>query len=236
MAQKDQSLCWPAQNNYWSKAFEVFCRTAFKHYCPLKVFGLENIPQKPFLICSNHSSHIDSALLMVAANLKFSQTGLIAAKDYFFDQTNKNYLHHLMNLVPIERKSGSKALHESIAICKAFLGNKKRVLIIYPEGTRSSNGKISKFKEGAAIMAYELDIPMVPAYIDKAYLALPKGSYFIRPTKISVSFAKPIFVKDFLVNSDLEDRKSIFNAYKEATLELQQRVEFLAKERLKDVL
>ncbi len=235
MAQKDQNLCWPAQNNYWSKAFEIFCRTMFKHYCPLQVFGLENLCKKPFLICSNHSSHIDSALLMVGANLKFSQTGLIAAKDYFFDQSSKNYLHYLMNLVPIERKSGSKALHDSIAICKAFLGDKERALIIYPEGTRSSNGKISKFKEGAAIMAHELNIPMIPAYIDKAYLALPKGSYIMRPTNISVSFGKPVFVKDFLVSSDLEDRKLIFNAYKEATLELQNRVENLSKERLQDV-
>lgn len=224
MAQKNQPLKWPAQTNNWSKGFEIFCKTVFRYYCKLSVYGLDNLPKKPFLICSNHSSHIDSALLMVAAKLPFSQTGLIAAKDYFFDQTDKGYLQHLMNLVPIERKSGTKGLMESINICKQFLQQGQKALIIYPEGTRSNTGKISKFKEGAIIMANELQIPIVPAYIHNANKALPKGSYIIRPTGISVSFGKPIFLET------KEDRKELFAYYKTMALELQSTVESLRNE------
>lgn len=220
----NQNLKWPAQTNNWSKGFELFCKTVFRYYCGLSVFGLDNLPKKPFLICSNHSSHIDSALLMVAAKLPFSQTGLIAAKDYFFDQADKGYLQHLMNLVPIERKSGPKGLIESINICKKFLQHNSKALIIYPEGTRSNTGKISKFKEGAIIMAHELQIPIVPAYIHNANKALPKGCYIIRPTNISVSFGPPMTIED------KEDRKELFASYKIAALNLQNAVEKLRDE------
>lgn len=189
---------WPAQTSIFATAFEIFCKTIFKFYNRVETHGLENLPKTKFLICSNHSSHLDSALLMVCAQLRFKDTGLIAAKDYFFDNASRSFLHQMLNLIPIERKSGCKGLEKSIELCELFLSSGGKTLVIYPEGTRSVTGEMSRFKEGAFIMAHRLNLPIVPAYIHDAQKALPKGCYVIRPRKIKVFFAKPINVLDFL--------------------------------------
>ena len=71
---------WPAQKSLWSKSFEKFSRSFFSIYCPLSVNGKINIPKPPFILISNHSSHLDSALLMVGAGLSFQKTGFIVHK------------------------------------------------------------------------------------------------------------------------------------------------------------
>ena len=218
---------WPAQRSAWAKSFEAFCQSVFKIYCPLSTFGNENLPAAPYLICSNHASHLDSVMLMSATNISFQKIGLIAAKDYFFDKQNRIFLHYMMNLVPIARGGGSRGVRESIIACRSFLNSGGEVLIIYPEGTRSLNGKIARFKEGAAILAHDLDIPMVPALVSGSIESLPKGSFFLKPKKLVVSFGKPIKVVDYLTPDEHKDRKAIFKAYREATVELERRVRAL---------
>lgn len=224
-------VSWPAQNSGWAKSFEKFCKTIFKFYCPLKIYGQENLPKAPFIICSNHASHLDSSMLMSACGLPFQNIGLIAAKDYFFDQSHRFYLHYMMNLVPIARGVGGKAIKDSIVACRSFLNDGGLALIIYPEGTRSLTGEISRFKEGASILAHELDLPLVPAYVGGSYEALKKGSYFIKPQALTVRFGEPVMVKDWLSYEDKDDRKATFIAYREATAELERRVRLLSQEK-----
>lgn len=221
---------WPAQDGLLARSFEVFCRTVFKLYCPLKIHGQDNLPEPPFLLCSNHASHLDSSMLMMASGLPFQSIGLIAAKDYFFDQGSRFFLHYMMNLVPIARGSGARALKDSIVACRSFLNSGGKALIIFPEGTRSVDGKIARFKEGAAILAHELDLPMVPACVVGSSGVLPKGSYFIKPKKLSVYIGKPLLVKDWISFEDELDRKAIFIAYRETIREVENRVRALAKE------
>lgn len=215
---------WPAQHSVLAKPFEMFCKSVFKVYCPLTVEGKENLPEPPFLICSNHASHIDSTMLMTATGYPFQKIGLIAAKDYFFDQSHRFYLHFLMNLVPIARGTGARALKDSIVACRSFLESGGYGLIIYPEGTRSTTGKMARFKEGAAILAHDLDIPLVPACVIGSDQTLPKGAYMIRPRKLTVRFGKPLKVIDWLSFDEKSDRKAVFNAYRETTVELEKRV------------
>lgn len=230
MNQMSSTPSWPAQDSAWSRSFEVFCRTVFKFYCPLKKYGTENLPGSPFIIASNHASHLDSAMLMAASGFSFQKIGLIAAKDYFFDQSHRLYLHYMMNLVPIARGVGARAIKDSTVACRSFLDKGGEVLIIYPEGTRSKTGEISRFKEGAAILAQELDIPIVPACVGGSFDALPKGSYVIKPGSVSVRFGQPLKVSDWILGTEEDPRKALFNAYREATAELEKRVRALAKE------
>lgn len=219
---------WPARHSRIANSFETFCRTIFKLYCPLSVTGQENLPEPPFLICSNHASHIDSTMLMAASGLPFRKVGLIAAKDYFFDQSHRFYLHYMMNLVPIARGTGSRAIKDTIVACRSFIDNGGLALIIYPEGTRSMDGKIAKFKEGAAMLAHDLDISIVPACVVGSADCLGKGSYFIKPTKLSVHFGRPFKVSDWLSYDEKGDRKATFNAYRESTQEIERQVREMA--------
>lgn len=228
-AKKDTptGLQFPARQSRMAMPFETFCKTIFKLYCPLTVHGADNLPEAPFLICSNHTSHMDSTMLMAATGMSFKKIGLIAAKDYFFDQSHRFYLHYMMNLVPIARGTGARAIKDAILACRAFLDGGGRALIIYPEGTRSLTGKIGKFKEGASMMAHDLDIPIVPACVIGSNDVLPKGSYFLRPKKLTVCFGRPFKVADWLSFEEINDRKAVFNAYREATMELERRVRAL---------
>lgn len=228
--EEQSGVMWPAKHSSLAKSFELFCRTLFKIYCPLKVFGKENLPSPPFLICSNHQSHMDSGMLMMATGFSFQRIGLLAAKDYFFDESRRFYLHYLMNLVPIARGSGTRAIKDSITACRSFLESGGYALIIYPEGTRSLTGQIARFKEGAAILAHDLDLPLVPALVIGSNVALPKGANFIRPTSVFVHFGKPFKVEDWLSFDDKNDRKAVFLAYREATVELERRVRELQQQ------
>lgn len=224
----NEGLLWPARNSGWAVSFEMFCKIMFKCYCPLSIEGQELLPKPPFLVCSNHASHIDSTMLMSAIGFSFKNIGLIAAKDYFFDTSHRFYIHYLMNLVPIARGTGSRAIKDTIIACRTFLLQGGQALIIYPEGTRSLTGDIAKFKEGASILAHELDIPMVPAYVKGSFQCLPKGSFLIKPTPLKVSFAKAFKVSDWLSYDELSDRKATFNAYREATNKLETQIKNMA--------
>ena len=62
------------------RIFEIYCKTVFKVYCPLKIVGQERLPKSRYLLCSNHQSHMDSGVLMAATGKPFSKCGMVAAK------------------------------------------------------------------------------------------------------------------------------------------------------------
>lgn len=186
-----QRGCWaPAPG---SLCFEGFCRLFFKWYCPLVVEERHHLPDGPFLLCSNHSSHADSAALMTASGRRFRSFALIGASDYFFHSRRVRWaVSHLMNVIPIDRDPGAKSLSACLEVCRQFMQQTGGSLILYPEGTRSPDGKMQAFKSGAALFAMELDVPVVPAYIEGTHHILPKGQYLPRTGPVSVRFGVPL--------------------------------------------
>jgi 1-acyl-sn-glycerol-3-phosphate acyltransferase len=176
-----------------SAMFQAFCRLFFFFYCRLSVEGQEHLPVSPFILCSNHTSHIDSAVLMTASGLPFSTFALLGARDYFFDSRRVKFLvSRFMNVIPIDRQAQHKSLRRSLAMCGDFLSRTQGNLILYPEGTRSCSGEIQTFKKGAGLFAVELGVPVVPAYIEGARLILAKGKFMPRPGTVTVRFGEPI--------------------------------------------
>src|SRR3984885_13666942 len=176
-----------------SAMFQAFCRMFFLRYCPLKVAGREHLPVSPFILCSNHTSHIDSAVLMTASGLPFSTFAMLGARDYFFEAPRVRFVvSRFMNVIPIDRHAQHNSLRNSLAMCGDFLQRTRGNLIFYPEGTRSSNGDIHAFKKGAGMFAVELGVPVVPAYIEGARGILAKGRFVPRPGTVTVRFGEPI--------------------------------------------
>jgi 1-acyl-sn-glycerol-3-phosphate acyltransferase len=174
-----------------SAAFQGFCELFFRYYSRLTVVGKDHLPACPFIICSNHTSHVDSAVLMTASGLPFSAFALLGASDYFFDSRRRKFLvSRFMNVIPIDRRAQAKSLQRCLAMCADFLrhGN----LILYPEGTRSPDGEIQSFKRGAGMFAVDLGVPVVPALIEGANRILHKGESMPRPGPITVRFGEPI--------------------------------------------
>src|SRR5271170_4523555 len=102
--------------------FQAFCRMFFVGYCRLTVEGREHLPASPFILCSNHTSHIDSAVLMTASGLPFSTFAMLGARDYFFDSWSVRLIvSRFMNVVPIDRQAQHNSLRRSLAMCEDFL-------------------------------------------------------------------------------------------------------------------
>lgn len=180
-------------SSFGSSLFEGFCRTFFRWYSPLTVEGQHHLPNGPFLICSNHTSHADSAVLMTASGRRFSSFALMGARDYFFQSRYRRWLvSRLMNVIPVDRQLGSKSLAVCLATCRRFLERTEGALIFYPEGTRSPDGEMQPFKAGAGLFAIELGVPVVPAYVEGTHRILPKGSYLPRAARVTVRFGKPL--------------------------------------------
>lgn len=206
----------------FKKLFEFYCRILFTVYCPLKIRGQQNFPPTSFILCSNHCSHLDSGALMVASGLSFKKCGMIAAKEYFFDnKLRKVFLNLLMNLIPIDRKIKHNELIQCLAACKRFIDQGGRSIIFYPEGTRSLTGKIQALKNGPALFATELQLPIVPAYINGTYEAWPKGKIFMKPKRIYAIIGEPIYPAQYASQNGPISKKQIYN---EVSKELEKRI------------
>jgi 1-acyl-sn-glycerol-3-phosphate acyltransferase len=206
--------------------FQAWCRLVLRFYCPLHVFGQEHLPDRPFVLCSNHASHMDVVALMLASGRPFDDFAMVAAQDYFFGPRLQAAANLLFTLIPLERRATQRQLKTYLETCRKFLDRGGRALIIFPEGTRTRTGEMQPFKRGPAVVSTTLGLPLVPAYIDGSYRAWRKNNWFMRPRHIKVHFGPPI---EPIATNEAETQ---FATYRRITEELESRVHKL-KERAK---
>ncbi|MBT3216238.1 MAG: 1-acyl-sn-glycerol-3-phosphate acyltransferase [Candidatus Marinimicrobia bacterium] len=191
----------------WKNLFYIYCRFVFSWYVPVTIFGREKIPNASAIFCSNHNSHMDVALVSTAAGKSFNHFGMLAAKDYWFDNSFKRILINLvMNLIPIARRSTKNKdtfpFSDTITISKAFMELGKRNLVIFPEGSRGKPNEIKPFRKGAARFSTELNAPIVPVFIHGSGNSWPKGNLFMKPTRIQINILDPMYPSEFDHHSD----------------------------------
>jgi 1-acyl-sn-glycerol-3-phosphate acyltransferase len=130
---------------------------------------------------------------MTASGRSFRSFALVGASDYFFRSRRLRWtVSPLMNVIPIDREPGAKSLSACLATCRQFMQQTGGSLILYPEGTRSQDGEMGTFKSGAALFAIELDVPVVPAFIEGTHHILPKGHTVPRAGPVTVRFGEPV--------------------------------------------
>lgn len=151
-----------------------------------KVEGRENLPQKTnFIIAANHVSFLDPVLIGAAVP---KRVYWIALRGFY----NISWLKWVMDKFE-SLPTGS------VSEKAAYLLMKNKNIGLFPEGTRSYDGKLREFKRGVAVLAIKTGRPVVPCAILGAYVAFPRGSKFPRlfsPVKIKIG--KPKFLlKEF---------------------------------------
>jgi 1-acyl-sn-glycerol-3-phosphate acyltransferase len=165
----------------------------FRWYCPLSVTGLDHLPKTPFLLCANHASHLDGVALAVASAKPAERIGIVAASDYFFDHRLRHALvRRLLPLLPIDRHSPRAGLTDASRHCRALLAAGGEAIIMFPAGSRAPQPDWPGFRRGAALLAGDLGIALVPAFIDGTDRALPRQSWWPRPTPIVIRFGPAI--------------------------------------------
>lgn len=144
----------------------------------------------PVLIVANHASHVDTPLLLCALpRLVRERTAVTAAADYFFASTWRGLSTALaFGTVPIERRGGAPSSTPLDLIADGWN------LVIFPEGTRSSDGSRGRFRHGAAYLAKTCGVPVVPVALRGTYAAMPRGRAWPLPGRpaVSVRFGMPM--------------------------------------------
>lgn len=143
------------------------------------------------LFFSNHQSALDIPILLVAClpthDVRFM------AKESLFRIPIFGWGMRLSGFIPIRRESArhsSQILQEMIGA----QGPSGRSYIIFPEGTRSPDGRLQAFRKGAIGLALRLNLPVVPVTLIDACRANPKGKYLVRPGTVRVVFHEPLRV------------------------------------------
>jgi long-chain acyl-CoA synthetase len=176
---------WFTQN-----LFKNCSRYLFKAYFNLSGTGLENIPDTPCIIAPNHQSYIDGLFVSVFLKNKVFKNTYFYAKVKHVRQRWLKFLANRNNVIVMDVNHDLKLSLQKMA--KAL--QEGRNIIIFPEGTRSRDGRLGQFKKTFAILSRELNVPIVPVAINGAFEALPPGSFFPRPRKkVSVEFLRPIY-------------------------------------------
>jgi 1-acyl-sn-glycerol-3-phosphate acyltransferase len=157
------------------------------------VEGLDNLEgvRPPVVFFSNHASHLDAPLILCSLPRRWRErTAVGAAADYFFDVWWRAVGTALVfNAFPIERAGGRR-----VAGLARSLVMEGWSLVVFPEGTRSSDGWVHRFRQGAARLCLDLGLPAVPIAIRGSFAAMPRGRGWPRPGRlpISVRYGPPI--------------------------------------------
>ncbi len=157
------------------------------------VTGRSNIADLhgPFVLVANHSSHLDTPVLLGSMPGRLGTTvGVGAAADYFFDARWRAVITGtVFNAFPVARNgSGRRGLAASLL-------EQGQPVMVFPEGTRSRDGEMHEFTPGAAALCISRGVPCVPVGLRGTYAAMPRGRNWPvrgRP-RVQVSYGMPMY-------------------------------------------
>jgi long-chain acyl-CoA synthetase len=187
---------------FWALTFNFLMITVlkiiFRVLFLMRVEGRANLPLKgPFLICPNHVSFFDG--LFVMASLPYTvilQTYFLGSKIFFEAAVLKPFMK-LSRLIPIE---ATYDLVESLKAC-VYVLNKGKVVCYFPEGQRSIDGEVKEFKKGIGILIKELNVPVVPVYLEGAFKTWPRGQKWPRLAAVKVIYGSVIDPQNLIPKS-----------------------------------
>jgi 1-acyl-sn-glycerol-3-phosphate acyltransferase len=156
------------------------------------IIGRNNVPKTgPVLLASNHLSFIDSVIITLFAPRPVS----FLAKDSYFTGTglkgfiSRNFFKGI-GAIPIKRGAGLAA-QEALDSGLELL-HQGEAFAIYPEGTRSRDGRLYRGKTGVAWLALNAGVPVVPVAVTGTDKVQPVGARGIRPAKVRIQFGEPL--------------------------------------------
>ncbi len=170
----------------------------------LCVRGVEHIPdQGGVLLASNHASFLDPPA--VGAGYRGRPIHFMA-RDTLWNSKFGTWWMSKVGCIPVSRGTGDlRALKTTIKMLK-----EGKAVSMFPEGTRTEDGELQEAKGGIGFIIEKSGCIVVPSYIDGTYKAYPKGTGFIKPSKVTITYGKPITQEDFQV---LGSGRKAYDAY-----------------------
>jgi long-chain acyl-CoA synthetase len=173
-------------HNLLKNLFQLILRMTMR----IQARGLENLPEGPCIIAPNHQSILDGFLVASLLKRKIIKNTYVYAKEKHFRGSFLRFLANRNNIILVDVNNDLKLSIQKLA----EVLKKGKNLLIFPEGTRTPNGKLGDFKQTFAILSQELKVPVIPVAINGSFKILPSGSSFPRLfRKVSVEFLIPVY-------------------------------------------
>jgi 1-acyl-sn-glycerol-3-phosphate acyltransferase len=184
----------------------------------VEVNGLERLdPNQTYIFTPNHQSLIEVPLFVAYLGRNPAYLG----KKEIFKYPVFGYGIRLIGMVPVDR-SNSPAAVESAKLATENLRQGKS-FVVYPEGTRSRDGRMLPFKKGAFMMAIDAGVPVVPVTVSGASKIMPKAQVKVFPSTVRITVHEPIsssgYSKENVVELMAKTREKVFSALDETEVE-----------------
>lgn len=159
------------------------------------VEGREHLPEPPFVLVGNHSSHLDALALSAALPRRMAARAFaLAAGDTFFTNAPAAaFAAYAINALPVWRNRTSA---RDIQGLRARLHEDGAVLILFPEGTRSRTGAMGAFKPGIGALVAGTGVPVVPCFLTGAFEAWPATRRLPRVGRLRLRIGLPLRFDD----------------------------------------
>lgn len=165
----------------------------------VRVKGRERIPQGVCLFAANHTSSADAPAIVGAIPRRVA----VLLKESLFNWPIVGQAFRAVRFIPVNRRAREAAVASVEKATEALKAGQS--FLIYPEGTRSPDGRLQEFKKGAVVMAIKAGVPIVPMVCTGAQHIMGKHSLVIHPGEIVVEFLKPIDASQY----SLEERDAL---------------------------
>jgi 1-acyl-sn-glycerol-3-phosphate acyltransferase len=184
----------------------------------LEITGRERLPAAPpFILAANHASHLDALVFGCAVGPQWrDHLYPVAAGDLFFQRRSvASLVTGLLNAVPMwRRKPGA---HGVVGLRNLLL-ERRGILIVFPEGTRTRDGRMASFKSGIGMLAAGTQAPVVPCHLHGTFEAFPPNRVLPRPARIRLRIGEPLYFAD--AANDREGWDRVAGAVEAAVLRL----------------
>jgi 1-acyl-sn-glycerol-3-phosphate acyltransferase len=169
----------------WYNGLRVVCRLAAVGVFRLRCLGREHIPQTGgALVVANHQSQLDP----IVVGLVFNRRLNYLARKSLFRFAPFRWLIESLDAIPIDREgTGLGGLKETLRRLK-----QGEMVLIFPEGTRTTDGNVQPFKPGFTTVARRAKVPILPLAIEGPFQSFPRNARLPRPVPLQVEIGPPI--------------------------------------------
>jgi 1-acyl-sn-glycerol-3-phosphate acyltransferase len=174
----------------------------------LEIHGCDHIPRdQPVVFMANHQSNCDPPAL-----LSILPPVVVMVKKEFFRIPILGRGMLARGFIPVDRRNRGQALEAVEKGVQALKAGKS--FLVYPEGTRSSDGRLQSFKKGVFVMALKAAAPIVPISVSGSNKIMPKGKFVMRPGGVRITFHEAVATEGLAI----EDRQVIIERVRQAIL------------------
>ena len=164
----------------------------------IRVKGLENIPPRACIFAANHASNLDPPALACMTPRRVS----FLTKRELFRIPILATAMRVAQFVPVDRASREAATASVDAAARCL--KEGLSFAIFPEGTRSPDGRMRPFKKGTFVMAIQAGAPIVPVSIEGTQDLMQKGKWTLRPGSVTIRFGPAVDASEYTLDRRLE--------------------------------